>query len=143
MKKKVFVVIIAFIIVLMLNTTAITAVAASDGTNTYSIFTAKAYGQRVGDDIKIYSAPSTNASVITTVLDGTEIAVTECEVEGYYTVILDEGIGYVLTENVTNGLSYNQRVALVIGIVAVVTVILILIITYFRRNADYLKSKRR
>ncbi len=110
---------------------------------TYVIFTAKAYGDRVGGHVNVYVLPNTDAEIKCTLLDGTEMTVAKSEYEGYYEVVLEDGVGYVKEENVTTSISYNERVALIIGIVACVTVILILLITYFRRNADYLKRKRK
>ncbi len=142
MKRIGLVAVIILIMTCIIPTTAIVAVASSPET-TYTIFTAKAYGDRVGGHVNVYVLPSTDAEIKCTMLDGTKMTVAKSEYEGYYEVVLEDGIGFVKEENVTTSISYNERVALIIGIVACVTVILILLITYFRRNADYLKSKRK
>ncbi len=107
-----------------------------------TIYTAVAYADEVGGHVKIYAGPSESTEVITTVIDGTTLAVAETDVDGYHKVVLDDGIGYVKSENLTTSLSYNQRVALAIAIICVVAVALILLITYYGRNADYFKNKR-
>ena len=56
---------------------------------------------------------------------------------------MEDGLGYVKNENLTTTLSYNERVAIVIGLIAVITVALILLITYYRRNSEYFKNKHR
>lgn len=108
----------------------------------YLVYRAKAYGKKVGGYVNIYALPSADSEVIATCFDGTSLVVTESEVEGYHIVIMDEGQGYVKDENLTTSLSYNQRIALIIAIICAVTVLLILLITYYRRNSDYFKSKR-
>ncbi|MBO7156034.1 MAG: hypothetical protein J6V83_01375 [Clostridia bacterium] len=114
----------------------------SGGETTYDIFVAKAYGKGIGDSIKVYLSDDVKSVVIDEIIDGTTINVAECESDEFYIVIYEDGIGYVTQDSITTGLSYNQRVALAIGIICVVTVILILVITYYRRNAEYFKSKR-
>ena len=104
---------------------------AKEDTN-YLIYTAKAYADKIGGHIEIYAKPKATSEIITTYLDGTRLA-----------VIMKDGLGYVKNENLTTTLSYNERVAIVIGLIAVITVALILLITYYRRNSEYFKNKHR
>ena len=115
---------------------------AKEDTN-YLIYTAKAYADKIGGHIEIYVKPEATSEIITTYLDGTRLAVMESEVDGYHAVIMEDGLGYVKNENLTTTLSYNERVAIVIGLIAVITVALILLITYYRRNSEYFKNKHR
>ena len=115
---------------------------ANGDSHSETIYTAKAYADKVGGHIVVYSEPTTDSQVLTEIIDGTSLAVLESGTEGFHKVILDDGIGYVRSENLTTTLSYNQRVAIAIGLVCVIAVVLILIITYYRRNANYFKSKK-
>ena len=110
--------------------------------SSYEIFVARAYGKGIGESIKVYSAPDVKSSVIDEIIDGTTLNVAKAEKEGFYVVIYDDGVGYVTDDCITTGLSYNQRVALAIGIICVVTVVLILVITYYRRNVEFFKNRR-
>lgn len=108
----------------------------------YQLYTAKAYGKKVGESINVYATPSDKATLLRQYMDGTVLTVTESEVEGYHIVVMDEGIGYVKDENLTTSISYNERVAIAIALICVVAIILILLITYYRRNSNYFKSKK-
>ena len=55
---------------------------------------------------------------------------------------MEDGVGYVKSENLTTSISYNERIALAIGLICVVAIILILLITYYRRNSEYFKNKK-
>lgn len=145
MKKRVilFVSIIMLMSIVFAFVSLSGAIAYAQGETNYLIYTAKAYADKVGGHVEIYKAPETGSEVLTTYLDGTRLAVMESEVEGYHVVIMEEGNGYIKDENLTTTLSYNERVAIVIGLIAVVTVGLIILITYFRRNREYFKNKHR
>lgn len=108
----------------------------------YQLYSAKAYGKKIGESVSVYSTPSDKSSIIRQYMDGTVLTVTESEVEGYHIVVMDEGVGYVKDENLTTSISYNERIAIAIALICVVAVILILVITHYRRNSDYYKSKR-
>ena len=129
------------IVVAIFSFSGVVAYAKED--NNYLIYTAKAYADKIGGHIEIYANPKPTSEIITTYLDGTRLAVMESEVEGYHVVIMEDGLGYVKNENLTTTLSYNERVAIVIGLIAVITVALILLITYYRRNREYFKNKHR
>ena len=129
------------IVVAIFSFSGVVAYAKED--NNYLIYTAKAYADKIGGHVEIYKSPKDGSEVLTTYLDGTRLAVMESEVDGYHVVIMEEGNGYIKDENLTTTLSYNERVAIVIGLIAVITVALILLITYYRRNREYFKNKHR
>ena len=108
----------------------------------YQLYTAKAYGNKIGDSINVYATPSSQSEIVRSYLDGTRLTVSTSEVEGYSIVVMEDGIGYVKSENLTTSISYNERIALVIALICLVTIILILLITYYRRNVEYFKNKR-
>lgn len=108
----------------------------------YKLYTAKAYSDHVGGSIEVYSSPSAEKNVIKTYLDGTVLTVSKSEVDGYHIVIMEDGVGYVKDENLTTSISYNERVALSIALICAIAIILILLITYYRRNYEYFKSKK-
>ena len=110
------------------------------GESCYQLYTAKAYGNKVGGSVDVYAMP--NGEVIRSYLDGTVLTVTESEIEGYHVVVMEDGIGYVKDENLTTSISYNERVAIAIALICIVAIILILVITYYRRNSNYYKSKK-
>lgn len=115
---------------------------ASGESHSETIYTVRAYADRVGGHVNVYAEPNGSSTIIATFIDGTTLAVLEAEVDGFHKVILDDGVGYIKSENITTSLSYNQRVSIVIALVCVIAVILILLITYYRRNANYFKSKK-
>ena len=106
----------------------------------YQLYTAKAYASKVGGSIDVFATP--DGEVIRNYLDGTVLTVSESEFDGYHIVVMDDGIGYVKNESLTTSISYNERVAIAIALICLVSIILILVITYYRRNSDYFKSKR-
>lgn len=108
-----------------------------------TVYTVKAYADKVGGHVNIYQEPKEDSEVIARYFDGTTLAVVDIEEEGFHKVILDDGVGYIKSQNITTGISYNQRIALAIGLVCIVAVVLILVITYYRRNANYLKNKKK
>lgn len=108
----------------------------------YELYTAKAYGNKVGDSINVYATPSTDSKIIRSYIDGTILTVSESKVDGYHAVVMEDGVGYVKSENLTTSISYNERIALAIGLICVVAIILILLITYYRRNSEYFKNKK-
>ena len=108
----------------------------------YQLYTAKAYGNKIGDSINVYATPTAQSEIIRSYIDGTVLTVSKSEVDGYHVVVMEDGVGYVKSENITTSISYNERIALAIALICLVAIILILLITYYRRNIEYFKNKK-
>lgn len=105
----------------------------------YTYRAARASAQKAGDSIYLYSEPGGEA--VETVYDGASITV--IEEQGEYSVILYQNKKYYIkSENVSAGLTYYQRTALIIGCVALAAVSLICILAYINKNKVSGKVKK-
>lgn len=97
---------------------------------------------KIGRPVKVYAQPDLSSAVIDELSDGTNVNIVESDSE-FCVIVLDDGIGYIRSENVTNGLSRNQTVALIVGVVTIAAIIVILALLYYRKNKEHFASRRK
>lgn len=108
----------------------------------YAVKSMQIKADKVGNDVKVYAAPSLDGKVIKEVSDGLEVDVIDTGSD-FYLVVFDGESGYVYKDNVTSGLSLNQTIALIVGVVTVATIIVILVLLYYRKNKEHFSARRR
>ncbi len=106
------------------------------------IISVKALAPGVGKEVELKTAPSEDAETAVTVSDGVRLDVTECGSEDYYRIVGTEYPYYILKENVTDSLTRNQRVAVIIISVTAVAAAVSFGLIYLHRNRDRFKNKR-
>ena len=91
----------------------------------------KATSKKMGEDIIVYSVPTDNASfVIGSIPDGTKINVVKNGESGDFSqVIYNDSYGYIYTSFLTEGLTFNQKLALIISCSAFGVLVFIGLIT--------------
>ncbi len=108
---------------------------------TYTVSAQKIISDKVGRPVNVYAAPDASSQVIEEITDGTQVNVINTDTD-FYIIVLEDKTGYVSKSNVTEGLSRNQTVALIVGVVTVAAVIAILALLYYRRNKEHFSRKK-
>jgi len=105
----------------------------------FSISTIKATSRIMGEEIKLYSANSTSSAVIAKVKDGTKLNLVTSEIDygDFYEISYNNQRVFIEKKYATTGLTYNQKTALIIGAVTLVSIVLM----FFIINYIY-KSKK-
>lgn len=103
----------------------------SAGTEDSNFKVVKATGKSSSEKIKLYSYYQETSEVIGTVVDGEKLnLVSDGKTYGDFSKIVYDGKEcYVKTENITTGLTYNQRLALIISVSLVCGLLLIGVIS--------------
>lgn len=111
-----------------------TALYKSYAIDDYNVLIAKVKASGMGKDVPIYSYFSESVGVDRYVHDGEKISVIDDGIEyGKFSLIEYDGERYfILSDNVTTGLSYNQLIAVIIiagvaGLVIIVSIIIMLV----------------
>lgn len=100
----------------------------------YELKKAKVTVLKSGDKVNLYESPSAESNIVATVNDGKVLELLYRENDDFYRITHDGKIVYIAAENVTAGLSYYQRLALIIGLIAFVTVGLTVLLVYYGKN---------
>ncbi|MFW5780925.1 MAG: SH3 domain-containing protein [Bacillota bacterium] len=102
----------------------------------YTISQIKATSKTMGEDIRLYSANSTQSQVVASVKDGAKLNLVNSNIDygDFYEINYDNQRVFIEKEYATTGLTYNQKTALIVGAVTLVTILLlILIINYIQK----------
>lgn len=77
----------------------------------------KATSDKMGEKIKIYEANSAESDVITKVNDGTKLkkVINDIDYGNFYEISYNDKRAFIKKDNTTTGLTYNQKIALIIG----------------------------
>ncbi|MDR0697207.1 MAG: hypothetical protein LBF68_06750 [Christensenellaceae bacterium] len=94
---------------------------------------------KVGEDIMLYSGPG-EYDLLRTIKDGVLVEV--LGTAGSYTKIkYDQNTYYIKTKNITAGVTYYQRLAIIISLVSIFSVIIVLIlISLIKKQSEKKKS---
>lgn len=105
----------------------------SENAITYSLSHMKATSKKMGESINIYETNSTESRIITTVKDGTKLIRVDSTIDygNFYEIRYNHQRAFVAKQNATTSLTYNQTIALIVGIITIVTALLMLILIKF------------
>lgn len=112
-----------------------------DGTSYLEVKSMKVLADGVGMSVELKAAPSDSALTVASFGDGTRVEVVECSSEDYYRVVGRETEMYIPKANVTDSLTRNQRVAVIIVGIGVAAMIAGLALVYVVRNNPRYKNK--
>lgn len=101
----------------------------------------KVLADGVGMSVELKAAPYDSAMTLASFGDGTRIEVVECGSEDYYRVVGKDTEMYIPKANVTDSLTRNQRVAVIIISIGVAAMIAGLALVYVIRNKPGYKNK--
>lgn len=109
----------------------------------YTVQVVKARSMHIGEKINVYSYYTNDSEIIHTFTDGEKINLVVEQSKDYgdfsKVIILKDGkgeIGFVKTENITAGLSYNQTIAIILtgGLVAILIIVGITVAIVMRKK---------
>lgn len=102
----------------------------------FTIKHGKACSVKMGENIKVYKSNDMNSEIVYVLHDGEKLDIIDNGIDyGVFNLINYKGGRYfVLKANVTTSLSYNQRIALIIGLSSVGAVIIFLVIYFIVKN---------
>ena len=109
----------------------------------YTVQVVKARSMHIGEKINVYSYYTNDSEIIHTFTDGEKINLVVEQSKDYgdfsKVIILKDGkgeIGFVKTENITAGLSYNQTIAVILtgGLIAILIIVGITVAIVMRKK---------
>ena len=109
----------------------------------YTVQVVKAKSMHIGQKINVYSYYDNDSEIISILTDGEKInlVVEQSKTYGDFSkiIVLKDGkgeIGFVKTENITAGLSYNQTLAIILagGLTAILIIVSITIVIVMRKK---------
>ncbi len=108
----------------------------SENAITYSLSHIKATSKKMGQTINIYESNSTQSNIITTVKDGTKLIRVDSSIDysDFYEISYNQQRAFILKQNATASLTYNQIIAVIIGSVTVVAIILMIVLINIIKN---------
>lgn len=119
------------------------AIYASLKKDNYDVLLAKAKSKKMGESVLLYGTHSENFPSMITVHDGERLCIIQDGVvygddDNFYKVEFNNEYYFVLKDNVTTGLSYNQTIGVIIVVCfAVVIAAVILTVFLVRRKKRY------
>ncbi|MCR4660636.1 MAG: hypothetical protein K5765_01385 [Clostridia bacterium] len=111
----------------------------SANTTTNKISIQRALSHKLGEKIPVYQYYEANSNIIGYLVDGERVNVytnNSAQYGNMSKIIFGDDIGYVQTNNLTTGLSLNQRVALIISgsTLGVIIVIIVILVIYRKKK---------
>ncbi|HOB63925.1 MAG TPA: SH3 domain-containing protein [Clostridia bacterium] len=101
---------------------------------TYSLRYARITENKSGDEVYLYSSPSAESHKLAKLNDGKRVKLTGVKAGDFLEIEHEGKRGYVLQQAVTEGLTYHQYLALIVGIICFAAIALIFLLTYFSKN---------
>lgn len=87
----------------------------------------------VGRDVSLYSMPSSDADEMLSINDGTVLDVFD-ETNEFTRVLYRDQVYYINSKNITSGITYYQRLALLIALICVVAVVIVIILIFLAKR---------
>ena len=116
----------------------VTALYKSIKNDVYDVIIAKAASVKMGDKIALYLTHELKTTPAAYLFDGEQIRIIDNGIDygDFYMAEYDGAYYFVLKENVTTGLSYNQLLALIISccFVGVIIIAVVIVFVYRRRR---------
>ncbi len=102
----------------------------------YDVLLAKATTKKMGNSVALYKTHSENYPAKVSVHDGERLCIVQDGIDygNFVMVEYDNEYYFVLKENVTTGLSYNQTLGVIIAVCFVVVIIGVIVTVFFVRR---------